>query len=116
MNQYGLESPRAQELISAATAMGPALKKRRGLGKAEGRVPDETVAEFAQAGFFKILQPEQWGGYAMDPQVFYAVGLEVARYCPSVPGFSESLRYTTGSWRCSMTRRHRMYGQMIQRY
>ena len=83
MNQYGLESSRAQELISAATAMGSALKERRGRSKAEGRVPDETVAEFAQAGFFKILQPEQWGGYAMDPQVFYAVGLEIARFCPS---------------------------------
>lgn len=83
MNEYGLDSPRAQQLIAAAHAMGPALVQRRAQCKAERRVPDETVAEFEQAGFFKILQPEQWGGYAMDPQVFYAVGLEVARFCPS---------------------------------
>lgn len=83
MNNYGLESPRAQTLIAAARAMGPALTERRVRCKAEVRVPDETVAEFADAGFFKILQPEQWGGYAMDPQVFYAVGLEIARFCPS---------------------------------
>ncbi len=83
MNMYGLESPRAQELISAARAMGPALRGRRARAKADVRVPDETVAEFTRAGFFKILQPEQWGGYAMDPQVFYAVGLEIARFCPS---------------------------------
>lgn len=83
MNMYGLDSPRAQELIGAARAMGPVLRERRARAKADVRVPDETVAEFAQAGFFKILQPEQWGGYAMDPQVFYAVGLEVARFCPS---------------------------------
>jgi 3-hydroxy-9,10-secoandrosta-1,3,5(10)-triene-9,17-dione monooxygenase len=83
MNIYGLGSPRAQELISAARAMGPALTERRVRCKADVRVPDETVAEFAQAGFFKILQPEQWGGFAMDPQVFYAVGLEIARFCPS---------------------------------
>jgi 3-hydroxy-9,10-secoandrosta-1,3,5(10)-triene-9,17-dione monooxygenase len=83
MNNYGLESPRAQELINAAIAMGPVLTERRVRCKAEVRVPDETVAEFAAAGFFKILQPEQWGGYAMDPQVFYAVGLEIGRYCPS---------------------------------
>jgi alkylation response protein AidB-like acyl-CoA dehydrogenase len=63
--------------------MGPALRERRARARADVRVPDETVAEFAQAGFFKILQPEQWGGYAMDPQVFYAVGLEIARFCPS---------------------------------
>tara|TARA_R110001592_G_scaffold363248_6_gene682358 strand:+ start:58081 stop:59307 length:1227 start_codon:yes stop_codon:yes gene_type:complete len=83
MNQYGLGSPRAQELIAAAGALGPVLRARAAACKANKRVPDETVADFHTAGFFKILQPEQWGGYAMDPQVFYAVGLEVARYCPS---------------------------------
>jgi 3-hydroxy-9,10-secoandrosta-1,3,5(10)-triene-9,17-dione monooxygenase len=82
-NRYGLDSPRAVELIAAARAMGPALRMRRARCRADQRVPDETVAEFQAAGFFKILQPEQWGGYAMDPQVFYSVGLEVARFCPS---------------------------------
>src|SRR5210317_1122959 len=83
MNEYGMDSARAQELIAAARAMGPALTERRDGARADVRVPDETVAEFEQAGFFKILQPEQWGGYAMDPQVFYAVGVEVAKHCPS---------------------------------
>ncbi len=83
MNEYGLESPRAEQLIAAARAMAPALRSRAARCRAERRVPQETVADFQQAGFFKILQPEQWGGYAMDPQVFYAVGLEVARFCPS---------------------------------
>ena len=83
INPYGLDSPRAKELMAAARAMGPALRLRRTRCRADQRVPDETVAEFQAAGFFKILQPEQWGGYAMDPQVFYVVGLEVARFCPS---------------------------------
>jgi 3-hydroxy-9,10-secoandrosta-1,3,5(10)-triene-9,17-dione monooxygenase len=83
MDQYTLQSPRAQELIDKARAMGPALHQRAAQCKADRRVPDETIADFHEAGFFKILQPEQWGGYAMDPQVFYSVGLEVARFCPS---------------------------------
>ncbi|MEZ5567884.1 MAG: acyl-CoA dehydrogenase family protein [Halioglobus sp.] len=83
VSKYGLDSLRAQELLGAARAMGPALRERRALAREQARVPDETVAEFREAGFFKILQPEQWGGYAMDPQVFYAVGLEVAKHCPS---------------------------------
>lgn len=83
VNAYGLDSPRAQELIRAARDMGPTLRERRVKARDAKRVPDETVADFHKAGFFKTLQPEQWGGYAMDPQVFYAVGLEVARYCPS---------------------------------
>jgi 3-hydroxy-9,10-secoandrosta-1,3,5(10)-triene-9,17-dione monooxygenase len=83
MNQFGMESPRAQELMQAARAMAPALRERSGQCKALRRVPDETIADFQQAGFFKVLQPEQWGGYAMDPQVFYALGLEVAKHCMS---------------------------------
>ena len=89
MNQYGLESPRAQAMLAAARAMGPALRERAARCKAESRVPDETVADFHKAGFFKILQPQKWGGYEMDPQVFYSVGLEVARHCPSSSSVSE---------------------------
>ena len=68
MNQYGLESPRAQQMIEAARAMGPALRMRAAKAKADARVPEETVQEFHEAGFFKILQPEQWGGYRLRPQ------------------------------------------------
>ncbi|MEH6635998.1 MAG: acyl-CoA dehydrogenase family protein [Halioglobus sp.] len=80
---YGLASSRAQQLLAAARDMGPALRMRGAQCKAARRVPDETIADFHAAGFFKILQPEQWGGYAMDPQVFYSVGLEIARHCAS---------------------------------
>jgi len=83
MNIYGLESPRAQQLIAAAQAMGPALRERAEQCRTGRKVPDETIADFHEAGFFKILQPEQWGGYAMDPQVFYCVGLEIAKHCMS---------------------------------
>ncbi|MEM8660995.1 MAG: acyl-CoA dehydrogenase family protein, partial [Pseudomonadota bacterium] len=83
INEYGLDSARAQKLIAAARDMGPALRERAAQAKAQRRISDQTMADFHEAGFFKILQPEQWGGYAMDPQVFYAVGLEVAKHCPS---------------------------------
>ncbi|MBA6412578.1 acyl-CoA dehydrogenase family protein [Parahaliea sp. F7430] len=83
MNNYGLESPRAQELIAAAKAMAPALRQRADQCRTQGKVPDATIKEFHEAGFFKILQPEKWGGYAMDPQVFYCVGLEIAQHCMS---------------------------------
>ncbi|MEM1155425.1 MAG: acyl-CoA dehydrogenase family protein [Pseudomonadota bacterium] len=83
INEYGLDSARAQKLIAAARDMGPALRERAAQAKAQRRISDQTMADFHEAGFFKILQPEQWGGFAMDPQVFYAVGLEVAKHCPS---------------------------------
>jgi len=82
-DQCGLDSPRARQLLEAARAMGPALRERAERCRRERRVPDETIADFHEAGFFKILQPRKWGGYAMDPQVFYSVGLEIARHCTS---------------------------------
>jgi len=80
---YSLGSPRAEELLSAARALEPVLRERAAQCQADRKVPDETIADFQAAGFFKVLQPEQYGGYAMDPQVFYALGLEIARTCPS---------------------------------
>lgn len=82
-DSHSLGSPRAEELLAAARAMGPALRERAARCRAERKVPAETIAEFQAAGFFKVLQPEQWSGYAMDPQVFYTLGLEVAKHCTS---------------------------------
>ncbi|MEE4660476.1 MAG: flavin-dependent monooxygenase [Halieaceae bacterium] len=82
-SMYGLGSPRAQQLLEAARALQPVLRERRAQCRADRKVPEETIRDFQEAGFFKILQAEQYGGYAMDPQVFYAVGLEIARACMS---------------------------------
>jgi len=82
-NQYSLGSDRANELLARATALHPALRERAAQCKADRKVPDATMADFQEAGFFKVLQAEQFGGYAMDPQVFYALDLELAKACPS---------------------------------
>jgi 3-hydroxy-9,10-secoandrosta-1,3,5(10)-triene-9,17-dione monooxygenase len=82
-NQYSLGSPRAEQLLESARSLQPVLRERAAQCKAERKVPDATIADFQAAGFFKLLQAEQYGGYAMDPQVFYAVGLELAKACPS---------------------------------
>ena len=80
---YSLGSKRADELLAKARGMRGTLLERAARCKAERKVPEETIRDFREAGFFKILQAEQYGGYAMDPQVFYAVGLELAQACPS---------------------------------
>jgi 3-hydroxy-9,10-secoandrosta-1,3,5(10)-triene-9,17-dione monooxygenase len=83
INPYSLGSPRAQTLLENARALKPVLEERRERCKLERRVPEETIRDFHEAGFFRILQAEQYGGYAMDPQVFYAVGIEIAQACMS---------------------------------
>ena len=82
-NQYGLHSARAGDLIAKAKDLQPVLTQRAKATEQARRISDDTINDFQQAGFFKILQPQQWGGYAMDPQVFYAVQLQLAEACMS---------------------------------
>ncbi|MDT5162480.1 MAG: 3-hydroxy-9,10-secoandrosta,3,5(10)-triene-9,17-dione monooxygenase, partial [Mycobacterium sp.] len=39
----------------------PLIAKRAQATEDLRRLPDETVAELDEVGFFKLLQPEQWG-------------------------------------------------------
>ena len=80
---YSMGSPRALALLQAARDLQPALRERAEQCKSQRKIPDETIADFHKAGLFKILQSEKYGGYEMDPQVFYAVGLELAKACMS---------------------------------
>lgn len=78
-----LQSPLAQELIRKAEAMAPALAERTRLAAEQRKVPEDTIRDFQEAGFFKVLQPKIWGGYELDPQVFYAIQLKIAEVCMS---------------------------------
>lgn len=72
-----------QSLVDRARAMLPALRERAQQCEDGCKVPDETIREFHEAGFFKILQPRRWGGYELDPQSFYAVQMTLAEGCMS---------------------------------
>ena len=75
--------PSAEELISRARAMIPTLKARARQCVADRDVPVETIREFHEAGFFRILQPRRWGGYEMNPNVFFEVQKAIAEGCMS---------------------------------
>ena len=79
----GQDAPTAAALIASAKAMIPALKARAAQCVAERRVPAQTIAEMQAAGFFKILQPRRWGGYEMEPNVFFEVQKLLAQGCMS---------------------------------
>lgn len=80
---FSLGSPRAEMLLESARNLGPVLEARQDACNKDHRIPDATIADFHEAGFFKILQSSQYGGYEMDPQVFYSVLLEIAKTCMS---------------------------------
>lgn len=75
--------PSSQELIDRARDMKPRLRERAPSVEANRLVSDETIAEFKEAGFFRILQPKAYGGYEMRPEVLTDVICEVASACGS---------------------------------
>src|SRR5258708_3783039 len=70
-------------LVERALALKSALAARTAQADELRRVPDETIADFREAGFFRMLQPARWGGLEVDPGTFFEVQLTVASACPS---------------------------------
>ena len=77
------DMPSGEELVRRARAMVPVLRERAQACVAARDVPAESIAEFQEAGFFRILQPRRWGGYEMHPNVFYDVQKALAEGCMS---------------------------------
>jgi 3-hydroxy-9,10-secoandrosta-1,3,5(10)-triene-9,17-dione monooxygenase len=63
--------------------MVPVLAERAAKAEQERRIPAETIADFKKAGFFRVLQPKQYGGYELDPRVFFEVQMTLAEGCMS---------------------------------
>jgi 3-hydroxy-9,10-secoandrosta-1,3,5(10)-triene-9,17-dione monooxygenase len=75
--------PEPATLVARARAMIPALRARAAQAERDRKVPDETIREMLEAGFFNILKPKRWGGFEMHPNVFYEVQMAIAEGCMS---------------------------------
>jgi 3-hydroxy-9,10-secoandrosta-1,3,5(10)-triene-9,17-dione monooxygenase len=65
--------PSPDELVERARALGPVLKARADAAEEARNLPAETIRDFQDAGFFKVLQPKRWGGYELDILTYYEV-------------------------------------------
>jgi len=70
-------------LIEYARALKPQLKERAAAVEKARMVAQDTISEFRDAGFFRILQPKAYGGYELPPHVLTNVIFEVASACGS---------------------------------
>lgn len=61
----------------------PVLRERAADAERLRRLPDETFNDFQEAGLFRALQPKRYGGYELDPAVFYQAVMEVGTVCGS---------------------------------
>ncbi len=77
------EKPSPAELIARAENLLPALRERSKECDNGGRLPDATVRDFEEAGFYKVLQPAKYGGYEYSPKVLFDIVTRLAAACPS---------------------------------
>jgi 3-hydroxy-9,10-secoandrosta-1,3,5(10)-triene-9,17-dione monooxygenase len=70
-------------LVNAARELQPTLRERVKETEGARQLTAATVADFAEAGFWKMLQPKRWGGLEVHPNTFFDVQMTVAEACPS---------------------------------
>ncbi|MCZ4533916.1 flavin-dependent monooxygenase [Gordonia terrae] len=76
-------SEAAEQVLEKINVLLPELEQRAQSTEDLRRIPDETVSSLETAGFFRLLQPEQWGGYQVDPVTFYEAVRRIASACGS---------------------------------
>ncbi len=72
-----------EDVISRSEAMIPILRKRAEEADRQRDLSVETIQEFLDSGFYRILQPRRFGGYEMGLRTFCDVMTNVTRGCGS---------------------------------
>src|SRR5215471_9986829 len=72
-----------EEYLARVRALLPVLRERAADAERLRRLPDETFADFQEAGLFRALQPKRYGGCELDPDIFYQAVMEVGTVCGS---------------------------------
>ena len=70
-------------LYADARALVPNIREKQPETATLGRLPNETIAAMQKSGFFRIMQPKRYGGYELDPQVFFDIQQILAEGCMS---------------------------------
>lgn len=73
----------AHAVIAAIEELLPVLRERAQEAEDARRIPDESIKALQETGFFRLLQPEPYGGYEADPVTFYTAVKLVASACGS---------------------------------
>ena len=90
-----------QTLIERARALIPAVRTQQDEAERLGHHTAELGRQFTEAGFYRILQPRQFGGYAFGLPTFWRVMLAISAGDPGT-GWALTLGahhvLTIGAW------------------
>lgn len=78
-----LVKPTPEELLARARELAPRIAERAAEADRTRDIPVETIDELRQAELFRLYQPAAWGGFEMDPRLFFDVQNIIAENCAS---------------------------------
>jgi len=73
----------AAEAVERARALLPVIKERARKAEDLRQLPPETVQDLKDAGILRIPNPPRYGGYDLDIDAMFQVGMELGRACGS---------------------------------
>src|SRR4051794_19093639 len=71
------------EAIERARALLPAIRERARTAEDLRQMPPETVQDLKDSGLTRIPNPPRYGGYELDIDAMFQVGMELGRACGS---------------------------------
>ena len=72
-----------EEMVQRAAALVPRLRERAAQTEQLRRLPEETIADFVDAGLVRIANPDRYGGVGLDVDALFEVAFELGRGCGS---------------------------------
>jgi alkylation response protein AidB-like acyl-CoA dehydrogenase len=84
----------ADDPVSIAEAFAPEIRQRAAEIESARRMPEELARRMAEAGLFRILVPEQYGGAQVHPRVFFET-LEATSRADAAVGWCLMIGTTT---------------------
>jgi 3-hydroxy-9,10-secoandrosta-1,3,5(10)-triene-9,17-dione monooxygenase len=73
----------SQAVLDGVRDLLPGIRQRADETERLRVVPDASIKELEQVGFFRLLQPKRFGGHEADPVDFYTAVRDIAGACGS---------------------------------
>ncbi|NPC96246.1 3-hydroxy-9,10-secoandrosta-1,3,5(10)-triene-9,17-dione monooxygenase oxygenase subunit [Nocardioides sp. zg-DK7169] len=73
----------SQAVLDAVRDLLPTFRERADETERLRVVPDASIKELEDTGFFRLLQPRRFDGYEADPMTFYTAVRDIASACGS---------------------------------
>jgi 3-hydroxy-9,10-secoandrosta-1,3,5(10)-triene-9,17-dione monooxygenase len=83
MTEAAVETLTRHDLVERTRALLPAIAERARPAEDARRLPDATIDDFANAGFFRVMVPRSYGGFELDIATVTDVGRLLGRVCAS---------------------------------